>query len=46
MDTAEAGKKGGLNSRKNLPPGEATRLAKEAAGARWKNHKPKPKRKK
>lgn len=35
MDTSEAGRKGGSNSRKNLPPEETKRLAVKAAQARW-----------
>lgn len=36
MDTTEAGRRGGRNSRKNLTPAAAGMLAKKAASARWK----------
>jgi hypothetical protein len=36
------GRKGGRNSRANLPPEERTALAKKAAMARWKAVKKKP----
>jgi hypothetical protein len=32
---AYLGRKGGKNSRKNLEPSEATRLARKAVAARW-----------
>jgi hypothetical protein len=35
IDPVVIGRKGGRNSRKNLPPEERTALARKAAEARW-----------